>query len=226
MKGIFITGTDTGVGKTFVAEGILRALKDMGYDVCPMKPVETGCGGRLIPHDAMRLIQASGVKEPLDVINPYRFRLPVAPAVASEIEGVRIDRRRILSIYRELLNRYDLTLVEGAGGIMVPVYRDYLFLDLIKDLDAPVIIVTRPGLGTINHTLMTIEVARTRSIKVYGVIINYSEDIKRDTAVKTNPEVIRRLGRTRLIGVIPYIKDDRRTSLKRLFSSIARILMD
>jgi len=225
MRGIFITGTDTGVGKTFVAEGIIRALRDDGCSVCPMKPVETGCGARLVPKDAMRLIRASGVEEPVDVINPYRFRLPTAPAVAAEIEGVRIRRERVLSLYRGLLRRYDLVLVEGAGGIMVPVYKDYLFVDLIKDLDVPVIIVTRPGLGTINHTLMTIEVARAHSINVYGVIINYSEDIRRDTTVKTNPEVIKRLGKTRLIGIVPYLRDDRRGMHKRIFTNIARVLV-
>ncbi|MBI4687461.1 MAG: dethiobiotin synthase [Nitrospirae bacterium] len=158
-KGIFITGTDTGVGKTFVTAGLLRALRETGISVCAMKPLETGCKthkGRLMPQDALRLVKASGVKEPLDIINPYRFKLPLAPAVAAEMEGVRIDKGKIFSAYKHLLSRYDITLIEGAGGIMVPVYKKYLFLDLIKDLNLPLLIVSRPLLpGRVLELLTT-----------------------------------------------------------------------
>ncbi|MBI5056644.1 MAG: dethiobiotin synthase [Nitrospirae bacterium] len=204
-KGIFITGTDTGVGKSFVAIGLMRAFKEMGLQVCPMKPVETGCKvqkGKLVPADTMELINAADVNEPLDLINPYRFRQPLAPAVAAEVEGVVIKKEKILSAHKQLSKRYDITIVEGAGGIMVPVYKKYLFLDLIKDMRLPVIIVSRPGLGTINHTLLTINAARSRGIEVAGVIINYSGKIKKDISVRTNPEVIEGLGRVPVLGIL------------------------
>ncbi len=210
-KGIFITGTDTGVGKTFVAAGLLTALKETGLSVCPMKPVETGCRaqkGKLIPDDAVRLINAAGVKESVDAINPYRFRLPLSPAIAAEIEGIKIKKEKIFSAYSRLLKKYDLTIVEGAGGIMVPVYKKYLFLDLVKDLKLPLVIVSRPGLGTINHTLLTIEAAKGKGIEITGVIINYPGMIKKDMSVRTNPELIRRLGRARVLGTVPYAKND------------------
>jgi dethiobiotin synthetase len=225
MKGIFITGTDTGVGKTFVTAGILKALSEMGYSVCPMKPVETGCStrdGRLIPHDTIRLIKASGTKEPLDIINPYRFKRPLAPAVAAELEGIRIQKRKIISICKYLLNKYDFVMVEGAGGIMVPVYKRYLYLDLIEDIGIPVVIVSRPGLGTINHTLLTIEIAKARDIKLSGVIINYSQNLRKGIAERTNPGIINRISGIPVIGTIPYLTSPDKP---RLFAQIAQRLI-
>jgi dethiobiotin synthetase len=208
-KGLFITGTDTGVGKTFVAAGLIVALKAIGYTVCPMKPVETGCcvrNGRLIPRDTTHLIRASGIHEPVDRINPYRFRPSVAPSVAAGLENRAIHKKRIISIHKRLVKKYDITIVEGAGGIMVPVYREYLFLDLIKDLGLPLLIVTRPGLGTINHTLLTIEIATMRGIKVLGVIINHTTPKKSGLPEKTNPEIIEKLGRVPILGIVPNFK--------------------
>jgi dethiobiotin synthetase len=221
--GIFITGTDTGVGKTFVAAGLLKALREIGYNVCPMKPVETGCWilkGRLVPADALKLICAAEADEPLNLINPYRFRQPLAPAVAAELEGISIRKKKIISAYRQLSKRYDLTIVEGAGGIMVPVYKKYLFVDLIKDLNLPVVIVSRPGLGTINHTLLTIEAARNRGIDILGVIINHSTKIRKDISVKTNPGIIERLGGVPLLGTVPYAEKPT-CAFSGIFSRIA-----
>ncbi|MBI4682224.1 MAG: dethiobiotin synthase [Nitrospirae bacterium] len=222
-KGIFITGTDTGVGKTFVAAGLLRAFKKMGFNVCPMKPVETGCGtfnGRLVPADALKLVCAIEADEPLKLINPYRFKQPLAPAVAAELEGAVIRKQDIISAYKQLSKKYDITIVEGAGGVMVPVYKRYLFADLIRDIKLPIIIVARPGLGTINHTLLTIEAARNRGIDILGVIINHSAQIKKDLSVKTNPEIIEKLSGVPLLGNVPYAKRPART-LSKIFSQIA-----
>lgn len=223
-RGIFITGTDTGVGKTFVASGLLTAFNEIGYRVCPMKPVETGCkirDRRLISHDALRLKKAAGVEEPIEMINPYRFRHPLAPSVAAEIEGRKISRQKILSVFKSILRRYDLVVVEGAGGIMVPVYKDYLFINLVKDMGLPLIIISRPSLGTINHTLLTIETARREGIQVIGVIINYAETLRRGLAEKTNPDVIQKIGDVTVLGEVPHIKDYNHHS-RRLFLGIAR----
>lgn len=230
-KGIFITGTDTGVGKTFVTAGLLRAFNKMGFTVCPMKPVETGCGtfnGRLVPADALKLVSANEADEPLKLINPYRFKQPLAPAVAAELEGAVIRKQDILSAYKKLSKKYDITIVEGAGGIMVPVFRKYLFLDLIKDLNLPLIIVARPGLGTINHTLLTIEAARNRGLRILGVIINHSAKIKNDLSVRNNPDVIEKLGGIPLLGIVQYTNrpSDRQTQtvLDRIAGQIQRKL--
>ena len=224
-KGIFITGTDTGVGKTFVSVGLLKVLKEMGHNVCPMKPVETGCGtlnGKLVPADALKLICTAEVNEPLDLINPYRFRQSLAPAVAAEFKGVKISRKKIISSFNKLSNKYDVTIVEGAGGIMVPVFRKYFFIDLIKDLNLPVLVVARPGLGTLNHTLLTLEAAKSRGINVLGVIINWSSKIKNDASVQTNPEVIERSGGVPVLGIIPYFKNDNAYNYRKLFLKITQ----
>ncbi len=227
-KGIFITGTDTGVGKTFVTIGLLRAFNEMGLKVCPMKPVETGCKvqkGKLIPEDTFNLIKVTEINEPIDLINPYRFRQSLAPAVAAELEGTIISREKIISAYRKLSNKYDLTIVEGAGGIMVPVYRKYFFIDLIKDLNLPILVVARPGLGTLNHTLLTLEVAKSRGINVLGVIINCSSKTKNDASVQTNPEVIERSGGVPVMGIIPYFKNDDAYNYRKIFMQITEEIL-
>ncbi len=226
-KGIFITGTDTGVGKTFVACGLIRAMKEKGLDVCPMKPVESGCRtskGKLVPSDTNKLIKASGVNEPLDLINPYQLKHPLAPSVAADIEGVKIDRRKILAAHKHLSNKYDLTIVEGAGGIMVPVYKEYLFLDLAKDLNLPVVIVSRAGLGTINHTLLTIGALKNKGLDISGVIINYSEKNRKGLSEKTNPDVIEKLGGVPVLSSVQYCRGS--NSIMEIFSRIyERILL-
>lgn len=209
-KGIFITGTDTDVGKTVVAGALAMGLKKIGFSVGVMKPVETGCkkvGKRLIPSDAIFLKKASGSRDSLDLINPYRFEKSLAPSVASELEGVRIDISRILKTFDIMKKRHDIVIIEGAGGILVPVYKDYLFLDLIRDLGLPVLIVARPSLGTINHTLLTIRCAQEYGIPVIGFILNYTKDLKQDPSEKTNPLVIKRLSNVPLIGIFPFIRN-------------------
>ncbi|HDH05549.1 MAG TPA: dethiobiotin synthase [Nitrospirae bacterium] len=226
-KGIFITGTDTGIGKTFVAVGLIKAMRERGLNVCPMKPVETGCrirDGEPVPEDALKLINASGINEPVDAINPYRLRHPLAPSVAAEIEGVKISGKKILSAYNKLSRKYDLVIIEGAGGIMAPVYKKYLFLDLAKDLDLPVVIVSRPGLGTINHSLLTIEAARHKGLNVFGVIINYAVKTKKGLPEKTAPEVIERLGGAPVLGVVPYTEKPGNSRLDKIFNRIASLL--
>lgn len=223
-KGIFITGTDTGVGKTFVAAGIIKAIRGKGINICPMKPVETGCkikNGKLAPADAIKLLRASGMEESLDIVNPYRFRQPLAPAVAAENEGLVIKKGKIISAYNRLLKSYDFIVIEGAGGIMTPVYKKYLCLDMIKDLALPLIIVSRPGLGTINHTLLTIEAARSRRINVYGVIINHASMAGKDLSEKSNPEIIESIGKVPVLGIIPYLKNTALLSSQLVFHSIA-----
>ena len=222
-KAIFITGTDTGVGKTYVAVGFIRALREKGLSVCPLKPVETGCrvkNGDLVPQDTRRLVRASGVQEPIGLINPFRMRSPLAPAVASEVEGIAIDKKRIISSYTRMRRKYDFTVVEGAGGIMVPVRGNYLFLHLIGDLNIPLVIVARAGLGTINHTLLTIASAMNEKLNVLGVVINYAVKKRKGLPEKTNPAVIEKLGGVPLLGTVPYLKDSSSARSEEIFSEI------
>jgi dethiobiotin synthetase len=226
VKGIFITGTDTGVGKTFVAAGLIRAFNKMHMSVAPMKPVETGCKtkkGKTLPADTVLLIKASGLPLHIEEINPYRLKHPLAPAVAAELERVRINTKKILSAFNALSKRHDLIIAEGAGGIMVPVYKDYIVLDLVKDLKLPLIIVSKPGLGTINHTLLTIEVAKRKGVRTLGVIINYSINKKRGLPEKTNPGIIERLSGVPVLGIVPHVK--KQSPFNDTFSYIAEKIL-
>ncbi|RJQ49862.1 MAG: dethiobiotin synthase [Nitrospiraceae bacterium] len=223
-KGIFIAGTDTGVGKTFVASGLIIAFRAAGNAVCPMKPIETGCisrKGQLVPEDALKLVQSAGIHESLDLVNPYRFRQPLAPAVASDLERTVIKKNKILSAYKQLSCKYDVMIVEGAGGIMAPVYKKYLFLDLIKDLNLPIAIVARAGLGTINHTLLTIKAAQSMGIDVTGVIVNNTSKSATDVSLKTNPRMIEKLSGRPVLGIVPFM----RYPQKNIFRNIALEIM-
>jgi dethiobiotin synthetase len=227
-KGFFITGTDTGIGKTVVAEGLIRALKAKGLSVCPMKPVESGCSrkkGKLFPPDAVTLLKASGVEETLDAVNPYRLRNPLAPSVAAEIEGIKIEKKKIVSACNRFSKKYDVTVVEGAGGIMVPIYKKYLFLDLAVDLGLPLLIVARPGLGTINHTLLTIEAARNRGLDIAGIVINYAMKTRNGLPEKTSPKVIEKLGGVPVLGIVPYAAGSNQDQLKNVFRRIVKKLL-
>src|SRR5208283_5602761 len=123
-KGIFITGTDTGVGKTVIAAGIIRALGKKGVKAGAMKPVETGCineGGTLVARDGMFLRKIAGMGEPAEIVAPVRFSYPLAPMVAAELEGKTVDLDAVMHAYSLLIEKYDFVVVEGAGGVMVPV---------------------------------------------------------------------------------------------------------
>lgn len=174
-KSIFITAVDTGVGKTLCACGFAEALKKRGASVGVYKPVLSGAeftDGRLIPEDAIMLKRASGSDDDLDLINPYRFSAPVTPAHAASLEGTTIEKNVLINNFNTISARHDITIVEGAGGIMSPVADDYLVVDLIGDLKCPAIVVTDSALGRINHTLMTLSVLKARGIEILGVIVN------------------------------------------------------
>lgn len=208
-KGIFIIGTDTSVGKTVVTGAIAFALRDRGLRAGVMKPVETGCrrkGKKLIPSDALFLKKAAGIRDSIDLINPYRFEKPLAPAVAADLEGKIIDKAHILNAYKTLQERYEIMLIEGAGGLLVPVYKDYFFRDLIRDMGVPILIVTRPGLGTINHTLLSVRCAQEYGLRIIGIVMNHTTDKKPDLSEKTNPLVIKRLSGVPVLSVLPFIK--------------------
>jgi dethiobiotin synthetase len=206
-SGLFVTGTDTGVGKTYVSAGIARALKLRGVDVGVMKPAETGCrirAGRLMPRDALILMKSARVKDPLSLVNPYRLRKPLAPSVAAAREGKKIDPDKILKAFHALRKRHEFMIVEGAGGIMVPLCGQYTYLDLARTMGLPVLIVARPGLGTINHTLLSIAALKGRNIAIAGIVINYALDGKTGLAEETSPAVIEKISGIRIVGILPY----------------------
>lgn len=209
----FITGTDTGVGKTFITAQIARAMRRKGIDVGVMKPVETGCpvkGGRLVPSDALLLKEASGSKDPLDLINPFRFKNPLAPAVASRLEGVTIDMAKIKKSFDELLRRHEAVLIEGAGGLLTPITGKKTMADLAQALSTPLVIIVANRLGAINHALLTIHCARCSGGGgggggIAGVIINNVTPGK-DPSAGTNTKEITRLSGINIISEVPFLR--------------------
>lgn len=173
-RGLFVTGTDTGVGKTLVACELIRRLRGRGVDACGMKPVETGVGPDG-PQDALALRAAAGGGDPLDDVCPQRFALPAAPRVAAEVEGTGVDVARIDASFARLAARHECVIAEGAGGLLVPISDGVDMATLASRLGLPLLVVARARLGTINHTLLTLEVGRARGLGVAGVVVSRGE---------------------------------------------------
>ncbi|MCX8034139.1 MAG: dethiobiotin synthase [Thermodesulfovibrio sp.] len=216
--GYFITGTDTGVGKTIVSAAILRGFIKKGLKVGAMKPIETGClnkDGILLPSDGMFLRDMAEMNDPLEFVTPIKFENPLSPFVASKLEDKDIDLERIFKVFENLKKKYDYMVVEGIGGLMVPITKIlkkkakaiYFVRDLIKDMAMEVIIVSRPTLGTINHTFLTVEALKIKKIPIKGFIINYSTAIKGDIATTTNPEILSEILDIPLLGIFPYLTE-------------------
>lgn len=207
VRGVFITGTDTGVGKTFVACALARSLRDFGYRVGVMKPVETGCAeraGELSPEDAVRLKEASGCDEPMEKICPYRFREPLAPSVAAAREGASIDIGRLMDLYGEICSRHDVSIVEGAGGLMAPLLPSFTYADLAGVLKLPLIVVAANKLGVINHLLLTLEHASCKGLRVLGYVLNQPQG-ESSLAAETNREALWTLTPVPCLGETPYV---------------------
>jgi len=200
IQNYFITGTDTGVGKTHVTAALLAELRRRGLPAAGFKPIACGADGR---NDARTYRKLMGNAVPLDIINPIYLRHPLAPSIAARLEGRRIDLRQIAAFYYVLASDFSPVLVEGAGGLLVPIKRNYFVADLARQLDLPVIIVARLGLGTLNHTLLTVRQAQAMKLKVAGVILNDTTG-KRGLAERTNLIAIPKLTGVPLLGVMPH----------------------
>ena len=205
-KGVFIIGTDTGVGKTFFACKLSALLRHSGYHVGVMKPAESGCAERedkLFPEDAILLKEASASQDPLDKICPYQLREPLAPSVAAQRQGIILDIDRLIDVYDEISSGHDITLVEGAGGLMVPLLPSYTYADFARVLKLPVIVIAANRLGMINHMLLTLEHARCKGLSVLGYVLNRLES-GASLAAETNREALSTLIAVRCAGELPY----------------------
>jgi dethiobiotin synthetase len=199
--GVFVTGTDTGVGKTVVATAIGLAAKAHGRTAVCLKPAETGIDG-LVTGDAEFAQALLGTEEPLASVCPYRLTAPLAPAVAASLEGVRLDPQVVRDAYADLSERYDLVVVEGAGGLLVPFSDGVDMAGLAALLALPVVVVARPGLGTLNHVLLTLEALHRRGLTALGVVMSGYPSAPGLDAL-TNPGILARLTPVPLLGVIP-----------------------
>ena len=218
-KAVFITGTDTQIGKTVIASAIVLGIRMKGIDCGAMKPVQ--CAG----DDADVLKKVSQTEDPFSLINPYYFKRPLSPHLAAKLEGRRISIEKIAQSYKSLSRKHQFLVVEGAGGLLVPFKNNFLIADLVRELNIPVIVVARLRLGTINHSLLTIEMARKRGIKVMGIIFSQSKKGPLTICEKTNSQIVSKLSRTRVLGVVPYIAalNKKNDDLRRLKQIAKRI---
>ena len=207
MPAIFVTATDTGVGKTVTTAALAVALRRRGMSVGVMKPVETGVvKGRF--SDTGRLTGAAQVSESLDLVRPYAFRLPVAPLDAAWAERRTIKIPTIMRSYRELHAQHDLLLVEGVGGVHVPITPTMDVLDLIEKLKAPVLVVGRVGLGGVNHAMLTLNALRERKVPILALVLNRTASAKTAMArrqERSTVELLRESAGVPVIGPLPYM---------------------
>jgi len=194
--GIFVTGTDTGVGKTFVAAALARAMCGLGIDVGVMKPVASGCvsrRGAMVSDDAEILTGAACVDDPDEDVCPLRFALPLGPSVAARREGRRLDLRKVHAALGRLRRRHEFLIVEGVGGLAVPLNGRKDVADLARETKLPLLVVAADRLGVLNHTALTLEYARTKRTEVAGVVLT-TVDPSRDVSRTDNPAELRRMG--------------------------------
>lgn len=208
MKSYFITATDTGVGKTTITAALAASIKKSGIDVGIMKPVATGILQKtgFKSSDVSILYHASKVTDPESEINPIFMPLPVSPYDASKVLDIQFDKKIIFEQFTKLKNKHDMMLVEGIGGIMTPLTRDYFVADLIKDLGLETIVVTRSTLGTLNHTMMTIKTCQDYGISVKGILVN-NYDENGGAAEKNAPTTIHEITGVPILGVLPFIRN-------------------
>ncbi len=206
--GVFVTGTDTAVGKTLVSAALARRLAQLGRRVGVMKPIETGVdSGPSENSDAARLMAAAAMEDTLDLVSPYRFSAPLAPFSAASAQGRMIELSEIVRRYDQLTARYPCVIVEGAGGLLVPVGSGWDMSDLISRLGLPVVLVGRSGLGGINHALLTVEALERRKIPVVALVLNETlsstASVQQEQCASTAGLLKERIA-VPLLGPLPY----------------------
>lgn len=212
FPGLFITGTGTDIGKTVVTSLLLRELRRLGINTIPMKPVQTGCTeieGTLNCPDLDLCLITSGMRissEEYQLMSPFRYQPACSPHLAGELENRYPDFDTIQTCWKELKSRYDFILAEGAGGVLVPLDKTRLTVDLIRSLDVPTLVVSSLELGTINHTLMTIRTLKSCRIPIEGILFTQSQNPVQENAyiTRNNPEIITALADVPLLGILPY----------------------
>ena len=208
MKAYFITGTDTGVGKTAITAGLAGSMRKLGINVGVMKPIASGIPQKTgsKSSDVDIIMEASKTKDSEELINPVFLPIPTSPYDATKLLSLPVDMPLILTTFTKLLSVHDVLLVEGIGGIMTPITKNFFVADMIKTMGIETIIVTRATLGTLNHTMMTHQLCKDYGIKVKGLVIN-NFDEKGTAAEKNAPVTLHEITGLDILGVVPFIKD-------------------
>ncbi len=204
MRGLFVTGTDTGVGKTMVTAGLARAWSEEGLDVGIVKPIQSGHPATDPEGDTMRLLALSGLRARPEQVNLYSLKAPLAPLVAARLEDICIDPNLVLQHIRQAASGHEVILVEGAGGFLVPLAEYWTVADLAATLGLPVLIISRPGLGTVNHTALTVMAVREAGLEVAGVVLN-GWSTGTDASRHTNAALVEEFAGVKVLGMTPWL---------------------
>ena len=221
MRGIFIAGTDTGVGKSVVTGFLAKYLRAKGYKVVTQKWVQTGsrvCADINL-HLRIMGLSKSGIKNYLKHICPYVFKLPASPHLAAKAENKKIDISRIKKSFKLLASKFDFVIVEGVGGALVPLSQKRLVIDIATELGLPALVVAQNKLGAINHALMTIEALKQRKMKILGILFSNCQG-QNKLVLKDNPDIVRKITGEKILGVLP--RNNNIKSLYKKFLPIAR----
>jgi dethiobiotin synthetase len=204
LRGIFVTGTDTGVGKTVITAGVAAALRSEGMDVGVCKPIQSGHLATDPEGDTIQLLSLSGVEDAPAMVNRYSFSAALAPLVAARLEDQTISADEVIGHVAQMDGVHDSLLVEGAGGFMVPLAPGWTVANLAGTLGFPVLIVARPGLGTVNHTVMTAMMIQASGLEVAGVVLNgWGPDTDADS--RDNAAMIEEFGGVNVLGMTPHL---------------------
>jgi dethiobiotin synthetase len=216
LKSFFVTGTDTDVGKTYITAGLAVTFRKMGLDVGVMKPFAAGTAQKkgFKSEDINILSKSARVNDPENLINPQFFKISASPYTAWKKLKIKPKVSTILSSFKKLSKLHETILVEGMGGVMTPILKDYYITDLIKDMNIPALIVTRSKIGTVNHTIMTVKMCEKYKIPVKGIIIN---NFDAGYPIKQLTSDLQNLTGVKVLGSIPFLKDLNSTSLYRIF---------
>ena len=205
MKGIFVAGTDTGVGKTVVTGLLARHMSLKGHSVVTQKWAGTGRVSDIDTHIKMMGKRLCDFAEIRSAMAPYHFKFASSPHLAARLEGKRIDPERIKRSFRSLSRRFDIVIIEGIGGLLVPLRNNILVIDIVKDLKLPVILVAANKVGAINHALLSLEAMRARKIRIIGTIFN--DAVPEKEAIRLdNPHAVMRIGGTEMLGALPHAR--------------------
>lgn len=217
MKSLFITGTDTDVGKTYITAGLAVTLRKMGIDVGIMKPFAAGSAQKkgFKSEDVEILSKAAQVNDPENLVNPQFFPIPASPYTAWKTMKIKPKITSVISSFKKLSKLHQMLLVEGMGGIMTPILKDYFVTDLIKEMKIPSVLVTRTKVGTVNHTIMTVKMCEKYGIPIKGIIVN---DFDSD-GYKTKELIrdLKSLTGVPILGIIPFIEDMGDSSMYKIF---------
>lgn len=216
LKSLFITGTDTDVGKTYITAGLAVSFQKMGVDVGVMKPFAAGSAQKkgYKSEDVEILLRAANALDPENLVNPQFFPIPASPFTAWKNLKTKPKIPLIISSFKTLSKLHDMILVEGMGGIMTPILKEYYVTNLIKDMKIPTVIVTRSKVGTINHTIMTVKMCEKYKIPIKGIIINNFDS---GYPVNELTRDLKSLTQVPVLGSIPFINDMSNASLSKIF---------